>query len=119
MAAERPQVYVVRTERGSPYDFSRRLREQDGWDDHATFMDALVDDGFVRIGGPLEGDRQALLVIDAPSEEALRDRLGRRPVGEERDVEREERRALDDPARRLERVTLRGPGARAAMIGRP
>ncbi len=79
MADERPQVYVVRTERGGPYDWSRGLREQDGWDDHASFMDALVDDRFVRLGGPLEGDRHALLVIDAPSEDALRARLAEDP----------------------------------------
>jgi hypothetical protein len=79
MADERPELYVVRTRRGGPYDFSRGLREQEGWDDHATFMDGLVDDGFVRLGGPLEGDREALLVIDAPNEEALRERLAADP----------------------------------------
>ena len=79
MAAERPQLFVVRTERGGPYDFSRGLREQEDWDGHAAFMDALVDDGFVRLGGPLEGDRQALLVVDSRSEEALRERLAEDP----------------------------------------
>ena len=74
-------------------------------------MDALVDDGFVRLGGPLEGDRHALLVIDAPSEEALRDSAGKGSVGDERDAEREERRALDDPPRRL--------GLRAGAAGTP
>jgi len=79
MTGERPEVYVVRTERGGPYDFSRGLREQEGWDDHATFMAGLVDDGLVRLGGPLEGDRQALLVIDAPSEYLLRAQLAEDP----------------------------------------
>jgi hypothetical protein len=33
------------------------MREQDCWDEHATFMDALADEGSVILGGPLgEGD---------------------------------------------------------------
>jgi len=38
-------------------------------------MDALVDDGFILLGGPLEGDREVLLIVSAPSEEAVRERL--------------------------------------------
>jgi hypothetical protein len=40
--------FAVRLERGGPWDWSRDLREQDGWNEHARFMDSLVDDGFVR-----------------------------------------------------------------------
>ena len=52
-------------------------REQDGWDRHATFMDQLVDEGFVLLGGPV-GDG-ALLVIAAETEDAVRERLARDP----------------------------------------
>ncbi len=38
-------------------------------------MDSLVDDGFILLGGPLEGDRDTLHVISAPSEQAVRERL--------------------------------------------
>lgn len=38
-------------------------------------MDALVDEGFIVLGGPLEGEREVLHAISAPSEEALRARL--------------------------------------------
>jgi uncharacterized protein len=51
------------------------MREQDGWDEHARFMDALVDDGFILLGGPLEGDRDVLHIVEAESEEAVRARL--------------------------------------------
>jgi uncharacterized protein YciI len=51
------------------------MREQDGWDEHARFMDELVDEGFIVLGGPLEGDREVLHVVDAPSEEAIQERL--------------------------------------------
>ena len=42
-------------------------------------MDGLVDSGFVLLGGPLEGDREVLLVVEAPSEEAIRERLAEDP----------------------------------------
>jgi uncharacterized protein YciI len=68
-------LYVVRRARGGPWDWSRDLRQQDGWDEHAQFMDALVEEGFIVLGGPLEGDREALLIVNAPSVEAVRARL--------------------------------------------
>jgi uncharacterized protein YciI len=55
------------------------MREQDGWGEHATFMDGLVDDDFILLGGPLEGDRDTLHVVDAPSEEAVRARFAEDP----------------------------------------
>jgi uncharacterized protein YciI len=51
------------------------MREQEGWDEHARFMDALLDDGFVVMGGPLEGDRDVLHIVEAPSKEAVHGRL--------------------------------------------
>ena len=48
--------FAVRLERGGPWDWSRDLREQDGWNEHARFMDSLVDDGFVVLGGPTRSD---------------------------------------------------------------
>jgi uncharacterized protein YciI len=70
-----PVLYAVRLQRGGPWDWSRDLREQDGWDEHARFMDVLVDDGFIVLGGPLEGDRDVLHIVEAPSEQAVRERL--------------------------------------------
>jgi uncharacterized protein YciI len=69
------ELWVVRLSRGGPWDWSRDLREQDGWDEHARFMDLLVEDGFILLGGPLEGDRETLHVVDAQSEEAVRARF--------------------------------------------
>jgi hypothetical protein len=58
-------------ERGR-WDWSRDLREQDGWEEHASSCDSLVNEGFVVLGGPLEGRREILHAISAPSEEAVR-----------------------------------------------
>ncbi len=38
-------------------------------------MDSLVEDGFILLGGPLEGDREVLHIVDSPSEEAIHERL--------------------------------------------
>jgi uncharacterized protein YciI len=38
-------------------------------------MDELVDSGFILLGGPLEGDREVLLVIEAESKDAINERL--------------------------------------------
>ena len=71
--------YVVRLERGGPWDWSRGLRQQAGWDEHARFMDGLVDEGFILLGGPLESERETLHIVLAPSEQAIRDRLAQDP----------------------------------------
>ncbi len=70
-----PVYFVVRLKRGGPWDWSRDMREQVGWGEHADFMDSLVDDGFIVLGGPLAGDREILHVVSAPSEQTARERL--------------------------------------------
>ncbi len=67
--------FAVRLERGGPWDWSLDLREQEGWDEHARFMDSLVDDGFIVPGGPLAGERDILRAICAPSAQAVLERL--------------------------------------------
>jgi uncharacterized protein YciI len=69
---------VVR-QRGPAWDGARSLREQDAWDEHADFMDALARNGFVLLGGPLGGGATTLLVIDAGSEGAVRTTLEKDP----------------------------------------
>jgi uncharacterized protein YciI len=71
--------YAVRLVRGGPWDWSRGLREQQGFDQHAQFMDALVDDGFILLGGPLENEREILHIVTAGSAAAIRERLARDP----------------------------------------
>lgn len=73
------ELFVVRLQRGGPWDWSRGMREQAGWDEHADFMEELVDSGFIILGGPLEGDRETLHIVSAPSEEAVRVRLAEDP----------------------------------------
>jgi hypothetical protein len=57
------------------------MRDQKGWPEHAVFMDALADERFVILGGPLGNYRKhrAMLILDAPNEEVLRKRLAEDP----------------------------------------
>ena len=69
--------YLVTQAKGPVWNPARQRREQAGWDEHAAFMDALAAEGVVVLGGPVgEGDGDdALLVMDLPSEAAVRQRL--------------------------------------------
>ena len=74
-------VFAVTLESGPSWDYSRERREQEAWDEHAAFMDALVDDGFLIMGGPL-GDVNGKLTmhaIEAADEQAIRDRFAADP----------------------------------------
>jgi uncharacterized protein YciI len=73
--------YLVRQSRGPEWDHDVLRREQPGWDEHASFMDGLVDDGFIVLGGPIgDGDGDdTLLVVDADDEAAVRERLDADP----------------------------------------
>ena len=73
------ELFVVRLQRGGPWDWGRGMREQVGWDEHARFMDDLADSGFIVLGGPLENERETLHIVAAPSEEAVRSRLSEDP----------------------------------------
>jgi uncharacterized protein YciI len=67
--------FAVRLQRGGPWDWSRDLRQQDGFAEHARYMDSLVEEGFIVLGGPLDPGREVLHAISAPSEQAVRERL--------------------------------------------
>ncbi len=77
--------FLVTRAWGPAWDPARPRRGQDGWDEHAAFMDVLVDEGFVVLGGPV-GDvdtGRALVVVQAESEAAVRERLAGDPWPEE------------------------------------
>lgn len=67
--------FAVTEERGPSWDGSRARREQDGWDEHATFMDALTEEGAVVLGGPVGDGTRVLLIVDAQSEQEVNARL--------------------------------------------
>ena len=77
----------------------RPLEEQSDWPAHAAFMDGLVDDGFVVLGGPLADEHRVVHVIEAKSEDGIRERLRAGSVERVSSPDRGDR-PMDDPPRR-------------------
>jgi uncharacterized protein YciI len=71
--------HVVLHRSGPEWDASRPLEAQSGWTEHASFMDGLVDEGFLVLGGPLSDEHRVVHAVEAESEEAVRARLARDP----------------------------------------
>jgi hypothetical protein len=55
------------------------MEQQDDWDAHASFMNALVREGFVVLGGPLEGTSDVLLIVRARTPDEVVNRLSEDP----------------------------------------
>lgn len=56
------------------------MREQNGWPEHARFMNELAASGFIVLGGPLgDEERSFLLICEAEDEDAVRSRLAADP----------------------------------------
>jgi uncharacterized protein YciI len=55
------------------------MEEQTDWPAHASFMDSLVEVGFVLLGGPLSDEYRVVLAVEAESEDAVRATLARDP----------------------------------------
>ena len=45
--------FVVIREQGRGWDRSRAMRQQDYWPEHVTFINGIVDQGSMLLGGPL------------------------------------------------------------------
>ncbi len=76
-------IFAVLEERFGAWDWSRDLREQDGFADHAAVMDALVADGFIVLGGPVGEGKHVLLIVDADDSADVHARLAVDPwIGE-------------------------------------
>lgn len=73
------RFFVVLRSRGARFNEAAPLEGQAEWKEHAAFMDALVEDGFVILGGPLEGTRDALLVVHAADPDEIERRLAADP----------------------------------------
>ena len=70
---------VILRRSGPQYDHSKPLEEQSGWRAHAAFMDGLVDDGFIVLGGVLGDEVRTAHAVEASSEDEVRGRLAQDP----------------------------------------
>jgi uncharacterized protein YciI len=72
-------VFLAISSAGPSRDFSKATREQAFWDEHAQFIDQLVDDGFILMGGPLVDEGGSLLIFKAQDENEVRQKLKNDP----------------------------------------
>ena len=68
-------TFVVISSAGPSRDLSKGTREQPLWDEHAAFIDQLVADGFILMGGPLVDEAGAMLIVNADDEDEVRENL--------------------------------------------
>lgn len=74
--------FVVLRRSGPKWNAELPLEQQSEWPAHASFMDGLVDAGFVILGGPLSDGHRVVLAIKADSERTVRETLTRDPWSE-------------------------------------
>jgi hypothetical protein len=53
------QIFAVVRAKGSAWDHRQLMEQQVGWRSHASFMNGLEAEGFVLLGGPLDGTSDA------------------------------------------------------------
>jgi hypothetical protein len=73
------RLFAVLRSRGPAWDDAKPLEGQVGWGAHAAFMDDLFDQRFAALVGPLEGTRDALLILRASSASEIVERLALDP----------------------------------------
>jgi uncharacterized protein YciI len=74
-----PRPFAVVRTRGPAWDDSKPLEGQTDWPAHAAFMDAMVAERFILLGGPLEGSRDVLLIFHAQNCSEIENRLAADP----------------------------------------
>jgi len=68
-------TFIVMSAAGSNRDHAKGTRDQPYWNQHAAFIDNLVEEGFIMLGGPLPDEGGAVLIVRASSGAEVRDRL--------------------------------------------
>ena len=72
-------TFVVISSAGPNRDVSKGTREQPFWDEHAEFIDRLVAEDSILMGGPLVDEGGALLIFNAEDENEVREKMKNDP----------------------------------------
>ena len=72
-------TFLAFSSAGPNRDFLKDTRRQPFWDEHATFIDQLVADGFILMGGPLVDEGGSLLIVNAENESEVRKKMKNDP----------------------------------------
>lgn len=79
MAESDLKLFAVIRTRGPAWNHSEPMEKQPDWNAHAAFMNMLEDEGFVILGGLLDGTPDVLLIMRAHSLEQIHSRLAEDP----------------------------------------
>jgi uncharacterized protein len=72
-------TFIAISSAGLNRDFSKGTREQPFWDEHAQFINRLLEEGFIFMGGPLVDEGGALLIVNAEDENEVKAKLENDP----------------------------------------
>lgn len=78
-SAPKGRLFAVTRSRSISWNAEKPLEEQNGWTDHAQFMNKLETSGFVVAGGPLEDTPYTFLAVRAENEAEVRSRFAADP----------------------------------------
>jgi uncharacterized protein YciI len=67
------QTFVTISSAGPNRDLSKSTREQPLWDEHAAFIEQLIAEGFILMGGPLVDEGGAMLIVNSDDETEVRE----------------------------------------------
>jgi uncharacterized protein YciI len=73
------RLFAVIRSRGPAWNAALPIDDQVEWPAHVAFMNGLVDQQFIAVGGPLEGTPDVLLVVRAIDAAEIADRLAADP----------------------------------------
>ena len=73
------RLFAVIRSRGPTWRHGEPLERQADWTAHASFMNGLTSDGFVLLGGPLDGTDDVLLVVRAETPDEVHTRFAADP----------------------------------------
>jgi uncharacterized protein YciI len=68
------KTFVVLSVAGPHRDLTKGTREQPLWDEHARFINGIIE-GFILMGGPFEDEGGAMLIVRAESADEVREKL--------------------------------------------
>jgi len=68
-------TFIITSRAGPNRDLSKGSREQSYWDEHGVFIDKLVDEGFIMMGGPLVDESGAVLIVNAADVDEVNEKV--------------------------------------------
>jgi len=73
------RLFAVLGRHVGAWDHALPMEEQPSWKEHAQLMDSWTEEGFIALGGPLEGSDEVLLIMRARSVEEIIKRFAADP----------------------------------------